>query len=288
MEGKGGIRTMEKETYTLGNEAITCPYCGYESHQFEHDESYTKDDLDVHEYSYNLAISGYFAVSNCWGCGQSYLVQLRDGKILNYHPEKKTVTFEEQVKKNAERREVAETLCDAEFYAVKNRCLETGEIYIEGYKLGDRNLLPETYEFDTLDEFLEHLIVSIEALDSHFYRTEWKDQELRDLIYKAKVEILTEYFEKSSSPGFFKSKKDYYKQRLDYALVLARSESNCLVNRDMHYYDDEDRYNPEYTSLNSNVNYLLSAKKRFEESEEMDLYVLELANSLSRRYDYSY
>ncbi|MBP3903569.1 hypothetical protein [Turicibacter sp.] len=279
---------MEKETYTLGNEAITCPYCCCESREFKHNESYTKDNLAVHKYSYNLAISGYFAVSDCWGCGQPYLVQLRDGKILNYHPEKKPVTFEEQVKKNAERREVAETLCDAECYAVKNRCLETGEIYIEGYRLGDRNLLPETHEFDTLDEFLEHLIVSIEALDSHFYRADWKDQELRDLIYKAKVEILTEYFEKSSNPGFFESKKDYYRERLDYALVIARSASYSIVNRDMHYYDDEDRYNPEYTSLNSDVNYLLNAKERFEESEEMDPYVLELANSLSRRYDYSY
>ena len=88
----GGIRVMEEETYMLSDEAITCPHCGCESREFEHDESYTKDDLAVHKYSYNLAISGYLAISDCWGCCQPYLVQLRDGKILNYHPKKKEKT----------------------------------------------------------------------------------------------------------------------------------------------------------------------------------------------------
>lgn len=276
---------MEKETYTLGDEAITCPHCGYESYEYKRDESYTRDDFDVCKHN---VFSPDFTVCYCGMCNQYYLVQLDEGKILNYRPKKRQVTRDEQIKKNAERREATEELRDVEFEVVQERCRETGEFYIEGYKLGDRNLLPETYEFDTLDEFLEHLIVSVEALDSHFYRTEWKDQELRDLIYKAKVEILTEYFEKSSNPGFFESKKDYYKRRLDYALVIARSASYSIVNRDMHYYDDEDRYNPEYTSVNSDVNYLVNAKKLFEETEETDPYVLELADSLSRRYDYSY
>lgn len=283
---------MEKETYTLGDEAITCPHCGCESREFEHDKSYTKDDLAVHKYSYNLAISGYFAISDCWGCCQPYLVQLRDGKILNYHPKKKEQTqkeiFEEQVKKNAERREAAEAWRDAELKVIKSKCRETGELYIDGFRLGDRNLLPETHEFDTLDEFLEHLTVSLEALESLSYRVSWDDKELRELIYEAKFEILNEYFEQHSNQGFFKSKKDYYSERLDYALVIARSASADLVDRDMHYYDNEDRYNPEYSSLNSNVNYLLNAKERFEENGEMDSYVLKLADSLSRRYDYSY
>ena len=149
-------------------------------------------------------------------------------------------------------------------------------------------MLPQTHEFDTLDEFLEHLTVSLEALESLSYRVSWDDKELRELIYEAKFEMLTKYFKQNSSPGFFKSKKDYYRERLDYALVIARSASYSIVNRDMHYYDDEDRYNPEYTSLNSDIDYLLNAKKRFEQNEEMDSYVLELADSLSRRYDYSY
>lgn len=286
MEGKGGIRSMEKETYTLGDEAITCPHCGCESREFEHDESYTKDDLAVHKYSYNLAIS------DCWGCCQPYLVQLRDGKILNCHPKKKEKTqkeiFEDQVKKNAERREAAEAWRDAELKAIEKKCRETGEIYTEGFRLGDRNLLPQTHEFDTLDEFLEHLTVSLEALESLSYRVSWDDKELRELIYDTKFKILNEYFEQHSNQGFFKSKKDHYKQRLDYALVVARSASADLVDRDMHYYDNEDRYNPTYTSLNSDIDYLLNAKKRFEQIEEMDSYVLELADSLSRRYDYSY
>ena len=283
---------MEKETYTLGDEAITCPHCGCESREFEHDKSYTKDDLAVHKYSYNLAISGYFAISDCWGCCQPYLVQLRDGKILNYHPKKKEKTqkeiFEDQVKKNSERREAAEAWRDAELKAIEKKCRETGELYIDGFRLGDRNLLPQTHEFDTLDEFLENLTVSLEALESLSYKVSWDDKELRELIYEAKFEILTKYFEQHSNQGFFKSKKDYYSERLDYALVIARSASYSIVNRDMHYYDDEDRYNPEYTSLNSNIDYLLNAKKRFEQTEEMDSYVLELADSLSRRYDYSY
>ncbi len=28
-----------EETYTLGDEAITCPYCGCESREFEHDQA---------------------------------------------------------------------------------------------------------------------------------------------------------------------------------------------------------------------------------------------------------
>lgn len=282
MEGKGGIRAMEEETYMLSDEAITCPYCGKDSYAYNRDKSYTRDDLDVHEYGHN------FATLNCWNCDEYYLVKLHKGKILNYHPEKKPPTRDEQVKKNAERREKAEAWRDAEFKAIEKKCRETGEIYTEGFRLGDRNLLPQTHEFDTLDEFLEHLTVSLEALESLSYRVSWDDKELRELIYEAKFEILTKYFEQHSNQGFFKSKKDYYSERLDYALVIARSASYSIVNRDMHYYDDEDRYNPEYTSLNSDIDYLLNAKKRFEQNEEMDSYVLELADSLSRRYDYSY
>lgn len=283
MEGKGGIRAMEKETYTLGDEAITCPYCGHESYEYRRDKSYTRDDLEVHKFGYN------FAISNCWGCCEYFLVKLQKGKILNYHPEKKqSVTFEEQVKKNAERREAAKAWRDAELKVVKSKCRETGELYIDGFMLGDRNLLPKTHEFDTLEDYLEHLTVSLEVLESLFYRVSWDDKELRELIYEAKFEILNEYFEQHSNQGFFKSKKDYYSERLDYALVIARSASADLVDRDMHYYDNEDRYNPDYSSLNSNVNYLLNAKEKFEENGEMDSYVLKLADSLSRRYDYSY
>lgn len=274
---------MEKETYTLGDEAIVCPYCGHESGEYARGESYTKDELGVHKYSYN------FAISDCWNCGEYYLVKLQKGKILNYHPEKKqSVTFEEQVKKNAERREAAKAWRDAELKVVKSKCRETGELYIDGFMLGDRNLLPKTHEFDTLEDYLEHLTVSLEALESLSYRVSWDDKELRELIYEAKFEILNEYFEQHSNQGFFKSKKDYYSERLDYALVIARSASADLVDRDMHYYDNEDRYNPDYSSLNSNVNYLLNAKEKFEENGEMDSYVLKLADSLSRRYDYSY
>lgn len=277
---------MEKETYTLGDEAITCPYCSHESGEYARGESYTKDELGVHKYSYN------FAISDCWNCGEYYLVKLQKGKILNYRPKKKEKTqkeiFEEQVKKNAERREAAEALRDAELIAVKSKCRETGELYIDGFMLGDRNLLPKTHEFDTLEDYLDHLTVSLEALESLSYRVSWDDKELRELIYDTKFKILNEYFEQHSSSGFFESKKDHYKQRLDYALVIARSASADLVDRDMHYFDNEDRYNPTYTSLNSNVNYLLNAKEKFEQSGEMDSYVLELADSLSRRYDYSY
>lgn len=273
---------MEKETYTLGDEAITCPYCRKNSYAYNRDKSYTRDDLDVHEYGHN------FATLNCWNCGEYYLVKLQDGKILNYHPKKKPLTREEQVKKNAERREAAKAWRDAEFKVVKSKCRETGELYIDGFQLGDRNLLPKTHEFDTLEDYLEHLTVSLEALEYHSYRVNWEDRELRELLHDAEFNMLNKYFEQHSNPGFFESKKDYYKQRLDYALAIARSASADLVDRDMHYYDNEDRYNPEYSSLNSNVNYLLNAKEKFEENGEMDSYVLKLADSLSRRYDYSY
>lgn len=167
---------------------------------------------------------------------------------------------------------------------------ESGKRYAIDVQINEEHAMLNCTDYDTLEEFLTQLAIRIEVLKSipNFHQRRIFEEKGFSEIYTVLQELYCRYYEFASGVKSFESKTEYYERRLDYALYLARSASYSLVNRDMHYYDDEDRYNPEYTSLNSDLDYLLNAKKRFEQTEEMDSYVLKLADSLSRRYDYSY
>lgn len=196
-------------------------------------------------------------------------------------------------KRNAKRYEQALSLMEEKLECVFFENWQTGEEYVVNYTLGDRLLAPETHEFETLEDYLDYLAVSVQAVEVRMNYLlncalgEATDDEFNTLR-NAKVKVLESYFKYHSGDMSFESKRDYYARRLNYALAIAHSEANELVDHEMHYYDDQDRQNPEYSSLNSKCVFLRNAKKKFEESGEMDDYVLEIANRLESRYDHLY
>lgn len=192
--------------------------------------------------------------------------------------------------KISRRHEQALSLMEEKLECVYFENWQTGEEYVVNYTLGDRLLAPETHEFETLEDYLDYLAVSVQAVEVRMnYLLNCALREATDdefnALRNAKVKVLESYFKYHSGDMSFESKRDYYARRLNYALAMAHSEADELVDRDMHYYDDQDRQNPEYSSLNSKCDYLRNAKKKFEESGEMDDYVLEIANRLESRYD---
>ena len=196
-------------------------------------------------------------------------------------------------KTNAKRYEKALSLMEEKLECVFLENWQTGEEYVVNYTLGDRLLVPETHDFETLEDYLDYLAVSVQAVEVRMnYLLNCAFREATDdefnALRNAKVKVLESYFKYHSGDMSFESKRDYYARRLNYALAIAHSEANELVDHEMHYYDDQARQNPEYSSLNSKCVFLRNAKKKFEESGEMDDYVLEIANRLESRYDHLY
>lgn len=194
--------------------------------------------------------------------------------------------------KISRRHQEAFSLMEEKLECVYDKDRQTGEEYLDNYMLGNRLLMPETHEFDTLDDYLDYLAVSIQAVEMrrnyllNVSRVGFND-EVESLQW-VKMEVLEKYVNYHSGEMSFESKRDYYERMLNYALVMAHSEANELVDRDMHYHHEHDRYDYEYSSLKSKCDYLRNAKKKFEDSGEMDDYVLEIANRLESRYDHLY
>lgn len=163
---------------------------------------------------------------------------------------------------------------------------ETDVLYPSKYELNGINLLPSTHEFDTLEDYLKQLEENILSIryTAWFEQGEEKAEEAQmtlNTLYKT-------YFDHATGNAFFISKTQHFKNELNYALRIAQSKADWISDRDAHYDDWNDRENSEYSSLNSNIKFLLNAKKEFETTGEMDQYVLELAKSLQRRYDNYY
>lgn len=186
----------------------------------------------------------------------------------------KTTNFAKQVLQQSE----IEHLRNEDFKVIEEIDEDTNYIYIKQYLLGNRNLLPLTCEFKTIEDYLDHIIVSIGALEDKLYDVE--DEEEKIQIQQAIYRLNCEYVEAHSKNKFFMLEKDEYRDTLKHALLLALKNYHSMLETEGYYniLQNED------ISVDYRIKLLKKALKSFDDFGRIDKGIYEFSALLIRQF----